>query len=94
MPRIAAALLLAFWNKDDGHVLHWILKSLADVVFEMYPWGMGSAFDLAKFGIVEKEEADRRVIGLSAANKCIALADMVEGMAKESGGRLQRLAFN
>ena len=59
--------MLAFWNQDDDHVLHWIVKSLADVVFEMYPWGMGSDFDVAKFGIVEKEESDRRVIGLSAA---------------------------
>ena len=71
MPRIAAALLLAFWNRN--------------VVFEIYPWGLGSAFDLANFGIVEKEESDRRVIGLSAANKCIVLADMMEGMSKESG---------
>ena len=85
MPRIAAALLIAFWNRDDEHVTHWIVKSLADVVFEIYPWGIGSAFDLAKFGIVEKEESDRRVIGLSAANKCIVLADMIEGMAKELG---------
>ena len=71
MPRIAAALLLAFWNRN--------------VVFEIYPWGLGSAFDLANFGIVEKEESDGRVIGLSAANKCIVLADMMEGMSKESG---------
>ena len=39
MPRIAAALLLAFWSRDDDHVLHWMVKSLADVVFEMYPRG-------------------------------------------------------
>ena len=61
-----------------------MVNSLADVVFEMYPGVFGSAFDLAKFGIVEKEESDRRVIGLSAANKCIVLADMTEGTRNES----------
>lgn len=49
MPRIAAALLLAFWNKDDDDVLHWMVKTLADVVFEMYPWGLGSAVVLASY---------------------------------------------
>lgn len=36
-------------------------------------------------GIVEKEERDRKVIGLSAANKCIVLSEMVIGMATEMG---------
>lgn len=36
-------------------------------------------------GIVEKEERDRKVIGLSAANKCIILSEMVSGMATEMG---------
>ena len=37
-------------------------------------------------GIVEKEERDRKVIGLSASNKCIVLSEMVACMAKELGG--------
>ena len=48
--RLAAALLIAFWNKDNAHVLHWMKRELADIVLEFYPYGVGSSFDLAKFG--------------------------------------------
>lgn len=63
---------------------------------EFGKYGTGSdfdlaKFDLAKFGLVEQEERDRKVIGLSAANKCLVLNEMVEHMANEIGGNPSQL---
>ena len=89
--RIAAALLIAYWHRDNEHVAYWIGKSLSDCVMEFGKYGTGSDFDLAKFGLVEQEERDRKVIGLSAANKCLVLNEMVEHMANEIGGSPSQL---
>ncbi|CAK9020821.1 unnamed protein product [Durusdinium trenchii] len=37
-------------------------------------------------GIVEEEERDRSVIGLTASNKCLVLANMVDNAMREMGG--------
>ena len=53
---------------------------ISTLQYEPYCWYVG-----ALSGIVEKEERDRKVLGLSAANKCIILSEMVGGMAAEMG---------
>ena len=75
MPRIAAALLLAFLNKDDDHVLHWmVIRPLQTLDIWDVSMGVGLCLWLGY----------RRVIGLSPANKCIVLADLTEGTRNES----------
>lgn len=41
-----------FWSKTNPDALYWMKRELADIVLEFYPYGQGSAFDLAKFGAV------------------------------------------
>ena len=50
MSRLAAALLITYWHKEKPDVLHWLKRALSDIVLEFYPYGVGSNFDLAKFG--------------------------------------------
>ncbi|CAL1144013.1 unnamed protein product [Cladocopium goreaui] len=89
---LAAALLIAFWFRNDSDICHWLKRELADIVLEFYSYGVGSQFDLAKFGttlpnllvgLVEDEERDRQVIGLGAADKRLVLAKMVDGAMTE-----------
>ena len=47
---LAAALLIAFWFRNDSDICHWLKRELADIVLEFYSYGVGSQFDLAKFG--------------------------------------------
>ena len=44
-------------------------------------------------GIVEEEERDRQVIGLTAANKCLVLARMVDNAMAERGGVTEEAAI-
>ena len=43
--------------------------------------------------MVEEEERDRSVIGLTAANKCLVLAAMVDNAIKEMGGLSEEAAI-
>ena len=47
---LAAALLIAYWFRNNSDICHWLKRELADIVLEVYSYGMGSQFDLAKFG--------------------------------------------
>ena len=47
---LAAALLIAFWFRNASDICHWLKRELADIVLEFYSYGVGSQFDLAKFG--------------------------------------------
>ena len=47
---LAAALLIAYWFRNNSDICHWLKRELADIVLEFYSYGVGSQFDLAKFG--------------------------------------------
>ena len=47
---LAAALLIAFWFRNDSDICHWLKRELADILLEFYSYGVGSQFDLAKLG--------------------------------------------
>ena len=47
---LATALLIAFWFRNDSDICHLFQRELADIVLEFYSYGVGSQFDLAKFG--------------------------------------------
>ena len=64
-----------------------MIQSLRACVVEFGKYGLGSDFDLNKFQLVEAEEKQRNTMGLSAANKCVILTGMVDGMALEMGGK-------
>eukprot|EP00435_Cladocopium_sp_Y103_P066146 s220_g28.t1 len=45
---LAAALLIAYWFRNDSDICHWLKRELADIVLEFFSYGIGSQFDLAK----------------------------------------------
>ena len=118
--RLAAALLIVYWHKENDNVLHWMKREMSNLVLEFFPYGIGSNFDLEKFGaliefrnnlsgicpiivfalhrfppegVVEAEERDRSVIGLTASNKCLVLASMVDSVMSEMGGASEEAAI-
>ena len=53
--RLAAALMIAYWHKDNDDVLHWMKWELSNIVVEFYSYGVGSYFDLEKFGTLTEK---------------------------------------
>ena len=48
--RLAAALLIVYWHKENDNVLHWMKREMSNLVLEFFPYGVGSNFYLEKFG--------------------------------------------
>jgi hypothetical protein len=83
--RVAAALLLLYWHRNDEHVLHWMCAACADIVFEFHAMGVGCQSQLRKFGLVEDEESLKKVLGLSALGKCTVLLNIASTFEAERG---------
>ena len=83
--RVAAALLLLYWDCDDEHVLHWMCAACADIVFEFHAMGVGCHSQLRKFGMVEDEESLKKVLGFSALGKCTVLLNIASAFEAERG---------
>jgi hypothetical protein len=83
--RVAAALLLLYWHREDEHVLHWMFAACADIVFEFHAMGVGCHSQLRKFGLVEDEESLKKVLGLSALGKCTVLLNIASTFQAERG---------
>jgi hypothetical protein len=76
LPRIAAAVLLIYWHREEEHAVYWMLKSCQDIVIEFRNIGKGIVFSVNKFGFIEEEEQKKQIMGMSAFGKCIMLARM------------------
>ena len=80
---VVAACLVVFWHKDKG-CRQSILVGLSDLAFDARSMGTLSSFKIEKFKIVEKEDADRDVMGLSAFRKCVFLVDLASDVSTEN----------
>ena len=92
---VVAACLVVYWHKDKG-CRQSILVGLSDLAFDARSMGTLSSFKIEKFKIVEKEDADRDVMGLSAYRKCLFLYDLaldvvVENLFPEITDEAQKL---
>ncbi len=85
---MAAACLIVYWHAKNKDMTGEVQTALRDLVFEARALGKGSSFACAKLKLLDKEEQDRHVLGMSAFRKCLFLVDMhnqltTEGLYKE-----------
>ena len=92
---VVAACLVLYWHKDTK-CLDEILMALSDLVFNARSMGTLSNFAIEKFKIVEKEDGDREVMGMSSYRKCLFVVDIAgeinaEKAFPDTGDEAQKL---
>lgn len=60
-----------------------LLEAFNDIPFDARAMGTGTQYKMNKFGMVQREEEERDVIGMSSARKCIFLTDLASDLEKE-----------
>ena len=60
------------------------MERLSDMVFDARSMGMTSEFKIEKLKMIEKDDADKAVQGMSGGRKCIFLLDIC-GRCEERG---------
>ena len=81
---VMAMCLAVYWHRcESDDVQQALHKACSDLVLEARKLGHGAAFSGQKLKLVEAEEEQRKVIGLSAYRKCLCLVTVSEQVQKE-----------
>jgi len=80
---VHVACLVIYWNECVGACLETLRAAVSDVVFDARSMGHKCDFKVNKLKMVQKEDDDRKVMGLSAYRQTVFLTDLAADVASE-----------